>query len=404
MSFKLSHDIERMQKSAILSVNREVQRMERDGIKVHKLHIGDTKLPSPKGLRQVAIEALRQDMTKYAGVAKGILEVREKISDFHRRHDSIDIDPENIILTYGGEGALFTIANTFLEEGEDVVITKPAWEMYTSCFTFRTNNIRRIPMFAPNWVIDKDDALDVVTKGTRIVVLNFPNNPTGKLLSEHEIRKTLLEALFSNAKLIVDDQAYRKYVFDNKKYSSIAGFSELTPKSIIVGSLSKPYAITGLRLGYLAIPNQYDSAKKAIDKMEDLERIKDVCLSLPYQFILQHALEEYPEIELERNERILEESKRRRDYVVKRLREMELQVYNPDGGLYVYPNVKLPSRQFADYLLQKHHIAVCPGDPFEGEQSTHVRITFAAYSPQEMAPIMDTFEQALKNYGRYTGR
>jgi aspartate aminotransferase len=358
--------------SSTLKVSADADRLRREGVDVVDFGAGEPDFPTPENIKHAAIDAIAANFTKYTN-AGGTPELREAICQRHRTDFGTNYAPSECMVTVGGKHAIFNLIQALVNPGDEVVIPVPYWVTYKDVVNYAGGTC----VFVPT---DESDGFEVtagmieraLTSKTKLIIINSPNNPSGSVLSQQEFRKIF--ALTSKRDIfLLTDECYCQFVYDGTPYS-IAAESGAKETVVVAGSLSKTYAMTGWRIGFALAPAPIIGA---------MMKLQSHSTSNPTS-IAQKAAVEAMRGSQESVPRMLEEYRRRRDFVVDRLRQIpEVTIATPKGAFYAYPNVSVAfgsgrvknSLDFSSELLSKAHVAVVPGEAFG--TNDHVRISYA---------------------------
>lgn len=371
--------------SVTLEFNQKVLEMLSKGEDVVKLTAGEPDFPTPKPIIEAAIEAMQKGKTKYTN-ASGIPLLREKISEKLRAENHLDYSPNEIIVTNGGKQALYNTLSAILNPGDEVILLSPAWVSYDA----QVKMCGGIPVFVETKMEDGFlpivEAIErVISPRTRAMIINSPNNPTGAMYP-----KALLAELANLAKsrdiFVISDEVYEKLSFDEKHYS-IASIKGMKDRTAVINAFSKAYAMTGWRIGYVAAP---PSLAKQISKIQSH-------LSSNVNTMTQYAAVRAFEVDISK---MVEEFKKRREYVETRLKGIGVPFSHPKGAFYFfidirdYLNETYPdSLSFAIALLEKAKVGMIPGSAFNAEG--FIRLSYAS-SIEELEKGLDRFEGFLR--------
>jgi aspartate aminotransferase len=292
---------------------------------------------------------------------QGIAKLRDAIAT----KEGGDIGKDQVIVTPGGRFAVFSAITSLLRAGQELIVIEPAWPAYKECADFVGARVKIIrTSLEEKWIPDTKQLEGMINSSTKMIVLNYPNNPTGKVL-DHKTMKNIVSIAKDHGLYLLSDEVYADYVFG--EYSSIRNFDY--DKSILVGSFSKRYAMTGFRVGY-GIAN-----KDIISKMARVQAVAITSVAEPMQQAALAALEEDPS----ENIKLM---KSRLDFICNKLKEMSLRYIEPDGAMYAYP--ELPRGEdltIVEKLLDKG-VAMAPGSGFGDSYKRFVRIS--ACQPEKM--------------------
>ena len=346
------------------------------------LTLGEPDFDTPAPVRAAAAEALERGETHYINNS-GVLPLREKIAELERTLGGIDYAPEEIIVTAGATEALFAALFGVLNPGDEVIIPTPAFLLYEEIVKL----CRGVPVFldtAPDgFQIDGEKLASLITPKTKAVILNSPNNPTGCVYTQESL-DAVYRAVKDKPVFVICDDVYRRLVYA-EDYHSFAEYRELRDRLLVVQSFSKPYAMTGWRMGYLM------GDAPVIERIALLHQYMITSTPAPFQRAAIAALD-YDPAEL------VETYRRRRAFVLARLREIGLDVTDPLGAFYAFPSIKkfgLGSAEFCAKMIREAGLAVTPGYCFGGEG--HIRLSYC-YADGELAEGLDRLERFVKSF------
>ncbi len=361
--------------------------LERSGKKIIRMEVGEPDFPVPDSVVEEVCRALREGKTRYTDFA-GIRELREALAKHINDLHGTDLKPSNILITAGGVMAIYIAIQVLSNLGDEVLVPEPAWPLYKQIAEHLGR--RYIPVrtkIEDKWILRKEQLIKNLTESSRLLILNYPNNPTGKALTLSELKDIALEARERNI-TVISDEVYSEYFFNGGKAPSI--MDVLDDGYVVVGSFSKTWAMTGFRIGYII------AEEKIIEKALKILGYMVTCLP---EFIQRGALKALEEKEYVKKN--VEEVKKRVEHVLLKLSRCRyVEVVPPDGAFYLFPKIKIKdfdSSSFALKLLEEKNVSIAPGSSF-GEYRDHVRIS-AVKSLGELDVGVETFIQALEeNY------
>jgi aspartate aminotransferase len=359
--------------SSTAKVSAEADKLRRAGVDVVDFGVGEPDFPTPDNIKRAAIAALDANFTRYTAMP-GVLELRQAICDRHRQDFGTNYAVNECVVSVGGKHAIFNMTQALVNPGDEVVIPVPYWVTYKDvvnyaggrCVFVETNEEEGFAVTAAQ--IERS-----LTPLTRLIIINSPSNPSGAIVAREEFEKIALLARKRGIYLMTDE-CYCQFLYDSKPYS-VASMPDMKDTVLVAGSLSKTYAMTGWRIGFSLAPAPICTA---------MIKLQSHSTSNATSFAQKGAIEALtgPQDSVGV---MLAEYRRRRDYVVARLRAMPgIHCVEPQGAFYVYPNISSvlgrkgigTPMQFAEVLLSKAHVAVVPGEAFGTE--AHVRISYAA--------------------------
>ncbi len=332
------------------------------GEDVINLGLGEPDFETPQHIIRAAERAMRAGHTKYT-FNKGIHELRNAISEKLRRDNGIEVPDENIIVTAGASEGLHIAIHAIAESGDEVLVPDPGFVSFSALVRLAdAKPVSVRPRGEYDMAMSVDDVQEKITKRTKAIIVNSPANPTGAVLSENDI-KALAEIADDHNIVLISDEVYEYFVYDGYKHVSPARFSD---NVVTVNAVSKAYAMTGFRLGYVAV-----GSGEYVENMMKIHQYIQACASSVAQYAALAALTG-PQDSVSR---MRDEFNRRRMFVMHALRSMGLDFSIPRGAFYVFPRVD-DENAFVDHALSKK-VIVTPGSAFGDAGRNHVRISFA---------------------------
>jgi len=391
----LSERIRGIKPSATLALNAKSLAMRAEGIDVISFGVGEPDFDTPKHIRDAAIRAIEEGFTRYTAVG-GIPELKDAIIEKFRRDNGLDYERDEVMVSCGGKHVLYNIAQAFLDPGDEVIIPAPYWVSYPPIVMLAGGSPVVVSTAETDGFKLSPESLDkAITPRTKMLVLNSPSNPTGSCYTESELR-ALAEVILKHDIWVISDEIYEKLVFGNTRFWSIAQASdEIKAKTFVVNGLSKTYAMTGWRIGYVA------GDREVIGGMG---KIQGQSTSNPNSIAQKAAVAALrgPEDFLQA---IIDAFDERRKHLIERLNAISGIRCNPPGGaFYAFPNVSRyfngeadgktirDSADLCEYLLNQARVALVPGIAF-GEDG-FVRLSYAT-SLERIDEGLDRIEEAL---------
>ncbi|WP_028402043.1 aminotransferase A [Ectobacillus panaciterrae] len=382
-------------------INRNVSTIQVPGIRkfsnmvVHypnsiNLTLGQPDFPTPEHIKEAAISAIRQDQTTYTHNA-GLLSLRKAAGDFVYKKYNLSYNSENeIIVTNGATEAIDTAFRTILKEGDEVILPVPIYPGYEPLIKLCGATPIYVNTVQNQFKINAEMIKDKLTERTRCIVLCSPSNPTGSILDQEEIIE-IAKVIKGKDIFVVSDEIYSELAYDKKHYS-IASVQGMREKTIVVNGLAKSHSMTGWRIGFTFAPAYLS------EEMLKVHLYNSVCASTISQYAAIEALTEGIDDPI----LMVEEYRKRRDYICKRLTNMGLAVIKPEGAFYVFPSIKstkMSSFDFALQLLQQADVAVVPGDAFSQYGEGFIRVSYATSMEllEEGLNRMEQFIHLIKN-------
>jgi len=362
--------------------------LERQGKEVIHLEIGEPDFDTPRNIKEAAIRALNAGFTHYVPAA-GIPELREAIAEHISETRDIDVDPDEVVVTPGAKPIMFFGVLACVNPGEEVMYPDPGFPIYSSVVNFVGAKPVPIPLREENdFRIDVEHLRKSITNRTRMLILNYPENPTGGILTHNDL-KAIAEALAERDDIVVlSDEVYNSIIYEGK-HESIASLPGMKERTIILDGFSKRYAMTGWRLGYGVM------RKDLAERITQLMINSNSCTCAFVQMAGVEALRG-PQDEVEK---MVAEFRRRRDVIVSGLNKIgSISCREPKGAFYVFPNITgtgMDCRRLADYLLSEAGVAVLPGTSFGEYGEGYLRLSFAN-SVENIRKALDRISGALE--------
>lgn len=373
----LSKKLSKLSPSMTMVVAETARQMKAQGIDVISFSTGEPDYHTPDAVKEVGIQAIRDNFTKYC-TANGIPELKQAICRKLKRENGLDYEPANIVVANGAKQIIFQACAILLDEGDEVIIPTPCWVSYVE----QVKLFGGVPVLPAcreenGFRLTADIVEAAITPKTKALIICSPNNPSGAIIEEEELRK-IAELAVKHDFYVISDEVYENLAFDGKKNLSIAAFGpEIKERTLTVNSLSKTYCMTGWRVGYLA-------ADKAVAKaMSSVHGHVTGNVNSPTQKAAAFAMDNIFDFT-----EMCADYQQRRDFVMERLGRIPgLTCTCPDGAFYVFPNVQAffgksyngttvnSAAEMAEYLLKEAHVALVPGEAFE--MPGYIRITFA---------------------------
>ena len=384
-SFKPAKRLERIKPSGI----RRFFALAQELPNAINLSVGEPDFTPPRHALDAGWQAAEEGQTHYAPT-NGFPELREALAQKAYRDYGLNYDPSSeILITVGGTEAIFLALFGLVNPGDEVLIPNPGFVLYEPSVILAGGVPISIPLLEENGFKPSiDDVTSLVTDKSRVMILNYPNNPTGAVLSYDEIA-TLSKIAVERDMIVISDEVYEKIIYDNAKHHCLATFPEMRERTLIVNSFSKTYAITGLRVGYAYGP------KELVSPLWLVHQYTAACVNSLAQHVALAALEGAQHFV----KHMVREFDRRRRLIYKRLNEIEgFHCTLPSGAFYVFPNVKnfgLSSEEFAEFLVRGAQVTMVPGSAFGSYGEGYIRISYAA-AYEQLEEALNRIEKAVK--------
>ena len=367
----------RAKRSAI----REFSRMAKETPGCMALTLGEPDFDTPQPICSAVSDAFAAHETHYIE-NNGTAALRERIAAFEAEKNGMDYTPDEVIVTIGATEALFVALFGILNPGDEVIVPTPAFVLYEEIINLCRGVFVPLDTTGDGFQIDPEKLAACITPRTKAIILNTPNNPTGCVYNENSLR-VLRDAVADKPIFVICDDVYRQLIY-TEEYHSFAEFRELREQLLVVQSFSKPYAMTGWRVGYLLA----DTSVR--DRLALLHQFMVVSAPAPFQRACIAALDYDPAP-------LRETYRKRRTYVLRRLTEMGMETETPQGAFYVFPSIEkfgLSSSEFCTRMIREAGLAATPGFCFGSDK--HIRLTYC-YSDAALA-------EGLNRLAQFTGR
>jgi aspartate/methionine/tyrosine aminotransferase len=356
---------------------------------VVRLTSGEPDSVTPQHIRDAAKRALDEGHTFYTPTG-GIPEFREAVADKVEKEHKLNIDPASeVIATPGAIEGIFLTMMCTINPNDEVLIPDPCYVGYPTCTSFAGGVQVPVPLDEEEGFRLKPSEIEKrITPNSKMIVLNSPSNPCGAVISRDDL-KEIAEIAIKHNLLVLSDEAYEKFVYDDVRYCSIFSFPEMKKRTILIGSLSKTYAMTGWRIGYLV------AEKDLVQNFMKIQSSLVLCTNVIAQKAAVAALTGPQDCV----EDMIREFDRRRRFIVKRLNSINgFKCAMPQGAFFVLPNtrqIEPNSLKLTEFLTKKAKVAVYPGIAFGNQGEGHIRITYSA-SIEQIETGLNRIEEALE--------
>ena len=362
----------------------------KQGQEIINLGIGQPDFRTPHHIVEAAIKALRDGHHGYTA-ANGLQELREAVSEDIKTYRGVTIDPDLVMIVPGGKVTMYFAIMMFGEKGSEILYPNPGFPIYESLIRFFGATPIPMPLYEnTGYAFDADEVLSLITKKSRLLILNSPSNPTGGIVPKKQIDK-LINGLSSFPNLcILSDEIYSRMLYDGKKHISLLQYEHLHDRLIILDGWSKTFSMTGWRLGYGIWP------KNLIDHANRLAINCHSCVNTASQFAGIAALKG-SQIPVSK---MMGEFEKRRKLIVRELNQIPgLKCPNPGGAFYVFPNIKdtgFTSAEFQDMCLTQAGVATIAGTSFGHLGEGYMRFSYAN-STQNIVKAIEKIKNLLKS-------
>ncbi|MGQ1890665.1 pyridoxal phosphate-dependent aminotransferase [Thermophagus sp. OGC60D27] len=394
MNSNLSNRLARLPESETIAMSQRSRELQSKGVDIINLSVGEPDFPTPEHIKEAGKQAIDDNFTHYPPVP-GIPELREAIAQKFKRDNNLDYQPSQIVVSTGGKQALSNAIYSLVDPGDEVIIPAPYWVSYPAMVqlaggisVFIHANIEQ------DFKITPEQLEQAITPKTKVLLLNSPCNPSGSVYSQEEL-KGLARVLTKHPRVfVISDEIYEYINYEDKHYS-LASFEEMKDRVIIVNGVSKGFAMTGWRLGYIAAPQWIASA----------------CSRLQGQYtsgtstISQRAALAAINGPLDETLKMVDAFKRRRDLVLELAKDIpDLKINKPAGAFYLFPNISAflgksyngkiiqNSKDLSFYLLEEGHVATVSGTAFGSDNC--IRFSYAS-DDQSLVNAMKRIKESL---------
>lgn len=351
---------------------------------VISLGVGEPDFDTPWAIREAGIYSLEQGRTFYTANS-GLKELREALAVYVSKKYSLFYDPyHEMLVTVGGSEAIDIALRAMITPGDEVLVPEPSYVSYIPCVELAGGKAVPVPLKLENdFKLTVESLEQHLTSKTKILVLPFPNNPTGSIMTREEL-VPIAKFVREHDLFVISDEIYAELSYGSEPHVSIGSLEGMKERSLIINGFSKAFAMTGWRLGYAMGPDWL------IKQMTKIHQFAIMCAPTTSQYAAVTALKECDE----NVQKMRREYNRRRRFLLSRFKEIGIECFEPFGAFYVFPSIKkfgMPSEEFCQQLLIDQHVAVVPGDAFGPDGEGHVRISYA-YSIEDLKKAMDRIE------------
>ncbi|MCI8409544.1 MAG: aminotransferase class I/II-fold pyridoxal phosphate-dependent enzyme [Lachnospiraceae bacterium] len=353
------------------------------------LGVGEPDFDTPWHVREEGIYSLEKGCTFYTSNA-GLKELRIEIVKYLNRRCNVSYDcDKEIMVTVGGSEAIDLALRAMLDPGDEVLIPMPSFVSYLPCVTLADGVPVVIELKEEDeFKLTRQELLDSITDKTKVLILPFPNNPTGAVMTREDLAE-IVDVIIEKDLFVITDEIYSELTY-NGDHVTIASFPGMKERCVLINGFSKSYAMTGWRLGYAAAP--------ALILQQMLKIHQFAIMSAP-------TTSQYAAVEALRNgdkdvEEMREAYNQRRRFLIKALRDMGMEVFEPFGAFYVFPSIKqfgMTSDEFAEKLLEEEKVAVVPGTAFGACGEGFLRISYA-YSVEDLKKALEKIEKFVNRH------
>ena len=354
---------------------------------VISLGVGEPDFQTPWAIRKTAITALEKGKTVYTA-NPGLIELRKEVVNYLNRTQGITYDPAHeIIITVGGSEAIDLGIRSLIDPGDEVLVVEPSFVCYAPIVEL-TGGVA-VPIetkVEDKFKLTAKALREKITDKTKLLILPFPNNPTGGVMTKSDLEE-IAEVLRDTNIIVLSDEIYAELTYTGEPHCSIASLPGMQERTLLVNGFSKAYAMTGWRMGYLAGP------APLIAQMLKVHQYAIMCSPTVSQYAAIEALRSCDD----EVKKMTNEYNIRRRWLVNALNEIGLECFEPEGAFYVFPSIKstgLSSEEFCERLLYEHKVAVVPGNAFGESGEGFIRISYA-YSLKHLKEAVERIKEFL---------
>ncbi len=332
------------------------------------LGVGEPDFLTPWHIRDAGIYSLERGKSHYTANS-GLIELREEICNYLARKFSLNYNANEVLVTVGGSEAVDVALRALVDNGDEVLIPEPSFVCYKPCCEMAGGVAVPIETRAENgFKLTKEDILSHITDKTKLLILSYPNNPTGAIMTKEDLEQ-IVPVIVENNIMVISDEIYAELTYEGH-HTSIASFPGMKDRVVVINGFSKAYAMTGWRLGYAA------GNEKIIKVMTKIHQYAIMCAPTTSQFAAVEALKNGDKS----IEAMTNEYNYRRKIIVDGFNSMGLTCFNPQGAFYIFPSIKstgMTSDEFCNKLLEKKKVAIVPGTAFGECGEGYLRVSYA---------------------------
>ncbi|MHB8053351.1 MAG: pyridoxal phosphate-dependent aminotransferase [Methanoregula sp.] len=346
----LSEKIAGVVESATIAISNKAKKMQREGIDVISMSIGEPDFDTPRHIKEACIDAINRGETHYAP-SNGIPELTSAISEKITNENHVPCTPQQVIVTCGAKDAIYEAMEAVLNPGDEIIILTPAWVSYEPCVQIAGGNVVKHAINPKTFQLD-DSLLERVNAKTKMIVVNSPSNPTGAVFDTKSMK--LVADLCTDYDIYaMSDEIYEKMIY-GKEHISLASIGDMAHRTITINGFSKAYAMTGWRLGYAVAP---------LEIIREMSKVQQHSVSQATTFAMWGGV-----AALKGDQTCVEEMRkefdRRRRYIISELNLMGYETAPADGAFYAFVRVAGDDMEVATRWLEKGHVAATPGSAF----------------------------------------
>lgn len=354
---------------------------------VISLGVGEPDFDTPWFVREEGIYSLEEGRTFYTSNA-GVLELRKEIASYLYRKQELIYDPKKeIVITVGGSEAIDIALRAMIDPGDEVIIPEPCFVSYSPCAKLAGATVVPLKLKEENsFKLQKEELLACITDKTKILMISYPNNPTGAIMTREEL-EPIAEVAKEKDLIVISDEIYSELSYHGE-HVSIASLDGMQERTIIINGFSKAYAMTGWRIGYLAGP------ALIVEQMLKIHQFAIMAAPTTSQYAAILAMRDGDD----EVSKMRESYNQRRRFLLSEFERLEIPCFEPEGAFYIFPCIKkfgMTSEEFATKLLHEQRVAVVPGSAFGESGEGFLRVSYA-YSIEELKVALARIEKFLE--------
>lgn len=355
------------------------------------LGVGEPDFVTPWRVRSAAITSLQRGQTQYTG-NRGLPQLLELIARYLNERFALSYDPNHILVTIGGSEAIDLVLRACVEQGDEVLIPDPAYVSYAPLVAMADG--KAVPVACEEkdeFVLKAENLEKAITPKSKILILTYPNNPTGAVMGKQDL-EAIARVAIKHDLLVVSDEIYAELTY-NKKHESIAKIEGMKERTVLVSGFSKAFAMTGWRMGYVCAPKEIDEA------MFKIHQYAIMCAPITSQYAAIEALKDGFLDGFSAVAEMRDSYDKRRKFTLHSLKEIGLHCFEPHGAFYAFPSVKgtqFSGEEFAQKLLMEKKVAIVPGNAFGEFGENNVRLSYAT--------SMQSLSEALSRMGEFVAQ
>ncbi|MFH1045937.1 MAG: pyridoxal phosphate-dependent aminotransferase [Candidatus Omnitrophota bacterium] len=372
---KIAKRLEKVSPSLTLEVTNLAKKLKDQGRAIVNFAGGEPDFDTPEHIKLAAIAAIKEGFTKYTP-SSGTAQLKKAIAQKFLQDNHLSYTPEQIIVSCGAKHSIYNIILALCEKGDEVIMGSPYWLSYPEMVALAEAKAKIVKTpLKKNFKLDKESLQRSINKKSKLLILNSPSNPTGAVYTRDEL-KEIVEVVLRHNLYVISDEIYEKLIYDGQEHVSCASLGkEIFQRTIVVNGVSKSYAMTGWRIGYLASPD-----KEIVNAIDTLQSHST---SNPCSISQKATLEALTTTDNTQMQKMVQEFQSRRDILLQGLDAAKIPYVKPQGAFYVFCNIAktgLNSITFSRELLEQAEVAVIPGIAFGKDD--YVRLSFSTSAEQ----------------------